>query len=213
MKPIKILLLAALVLGLAACSTPHTADPSVSRSEPLDTPLLAVGPQMTFNVAKVRVAVPNSLVVSEANVYYPTADIVWHGEGYGQRHQQVKAIFEAAMAHGVQNLHGNRAVIVDVEVKRFHSLTQRARYTVGGVHSIKFVMTLRDEKTGALIGKPQMINADLKAFGGKKAVANERLGLTQKVRIMSHLASLIEKEVIQQQDGAVVQALPVVAAE
>lgn len=211
MKPIKKVFLAALVLGLAACSNP--SDPSVTRNGPLDVGLLATSPQADFNVADVRIIVPNALVVSEANVYYPNADIVWRGDAYGNRHQQIKSIFETAMTRGVQGLNGAQAISVDIEVKRFHSLTQRARYTTGGMHSIKFVMTLRDQASGALIADPQLISADLKAYGGRKAIASEHRGQTQKVRITAHLAGLIQTEISRLQASGLVANLPARAPE
>ncbi len=209
MKPIKIVILAALVLGLSACAQSS----QVSRNEPLGTQLVGPAAAVTFNVQDVRISVPDSLSVSEANVYYPTADIVWREDVYGERHQQVQAIFQEGMDRGVKNLTGSRAIFLDIEVARFHSLTERARYTVGGVHSIKFKLTLRDVQTGAVIGKPRLVNADLKAYGGKRAVAAEHRGLTQKVRILAHLASLIQREVISHQTAAAVINLPAVASE
>lgn len=207
MKPFKLFVLAALVLGLSACAK----DNEVTRNQPLVTQLLAAAPDTTFTVQDVRVSVPDHLTVSEANVYYPSADIVWRGDVYGERHQQVKAIFEEAMTRGVNGLHGARPIFIDVEVVRFHSLTERARYTVGGMHSIKFKLTLRDVHTGVVIGEPRMINADLKAYGGKKAVANEHRGITQKVRILAHLAGLIQHAVITQQTDDAVASLPAIA--
>lgn len=208
MKPIKLITLAVLVLGLAACGQTN----QVSRNESLGTPL--VGPTaVTFNVQDVRISVPDSLSVSEANVYYPSADIVWREDAYGERHQQVKAIFQEAIDRGVKNLNGTRAVSVEIEVVRFHSLTERARYTMGGVHSIKFKMNLRDVQTGAIIGKPRLVNADLKAYGGKRAVAAEHRGLTQKVRILAHLAGLIQHEVTSHQTGGAVNKTPILASE
>ena len=195
MKQIRKIILATFVLGLAACSQTAPSGPEVSRSEPLNTQLLNANAPSTFHVADVRISVPKTLVVSEANGYFPTADIVWRGESYGDRHQQVAAIFDEALTRGVENMHGSREIYVEIEVTRFHSLTQRARYTVGGVHSIKFVMTLRDKETGAILQAPKLIKADLKAFGGTKATASERRGETQKVRIVSHLADLIKHEV------------------
>lgn len=207
MKPLKTVIVTALLMGLSAC-----ADNSpVSRNEPLATQLVEPAQVASFTVEDVRISVPRTLVVSEANGYFPNADIVWHGDAYGARHQQIEAIFEEAMTRGVKALHGNRSIYVDVEVKRFHSLTQRARYTTGGVHSIKFTMALRDVQTGALVSQPRLIKADLKAFGGTKAIANDHRGLTQKVRIMDHLAVLIQREVTREQSAA--RPLPQVAAE
>lgn len=213
MKPLKLIILAALAFGLSACAEKTSHDSQVSRNEPLRMQLLGQAPATTFNVQDVRVSVPDSLSVSEANVYYPTADIVWRGDVYGERHQQVEAIFEEAMTRGLNGLSGKRAIFVDIDVVRFHSLTERARYTVGGVHSIKFRVTLRDVQTGAVIGDPRMVNGDLKAYGGKKAVANEHRGLTQKVRILAHLAGLIQLEVISQQTDDAVAGLSGLASE
>lgn len=192
MRKIQNIALAALALAVSACSTAPTA---VSRNEPAALPLVARANPVDFSIKDVRISVPKTLIISEENIYYPTADIVWHGEAYGNRYDQVGAIFNAAMKHGVRDMKGHQKVYLDVEVTRFHSLTKRARYTVGGVHSIKFVYSLRDAKTNALIGKPRLVSADLKAFGGNRALKAEHKGLTQKVRIMSHLASLIKTEI------------------
>lgn len=209
MKPIKTIILAVMVLGVSACAQTS----QVSRNAPLGTPLVGQSAGMTFKVEDVRVSVPDTLIVSEANVYYPNADIVWRGDAYGDRYEQVAAIVKAGMQHGAKNLNGNRSVYVDVEVLRFHSLTERARYTVGGVHSIRFNMSLRDAETGALIGKPRLVKADLKALGGKKAVAAEHKGLTQKIRIMSHLAGVIQNEVNGVQAGVTVSNGSIVVPE
>lgn len=198
MKPIKIILLATLALGLSACAK----NGSVSRNESINAPFVGtksvetIIAATTFSVRNVRVSVPDSLSVSEANIYYPTADIVWREGVFGDRHEQVAVIFEEGMAHGVKDMNGAQAINVNVEVKRFHSLTERARYTIGGVHSIKFILALTDAKTGVLIAKPRLINADLKAYGGKRAVQAEHRGETQRVRITAHLAEVITREII-----------------
>ncbi len=202
MKPIKIILLTTLVLGLSACAKTNP----VSRNESINAPFVSTKSvetfiaATTFNVRDVRVSVPDTLSVSEANIYLPSADIVWREDFYGDRHDQVAVIFKTGMTHGVKDLNGAQAIYVDIEVKRFHSLTERARYTVGGIHSIKFILTLRDAKTGALIADPRLIKADLKAYGGKRAVAAEHRGLTQKARIMAHLAEVIKREILVIED-------------
>ena len=202
MKPIKIVLLITLVLGLSACAKTN----QVSRNESINAPFVStksvetIIAATTFNVRAVRVSVPDTLSVSEANIYLPSADIVWREDFYGDRHDQVAVIFKTGMTHGVKDLNGAQAIYVDIEVKRFHSLTERARYTVGGIHSIKFILTLRDAKTGALIADPRLIKADLKAYGGKRAVAAEHRGLTQKARIMAHLAEVIKREILAIED-------------
>lgn len=144
-----------------------------------------------FNVQTVNVTVPAHLQVSEANRYYPPGDIVWRGDPPGDRHMQVKSIFETAATRGTADLRSGQSVIVDIEVERFHGLTEKTRYTVGGVHSIRFNMALRDAETGHALGAPQTIKADLKGYGGKRAIEADRQGLTQKVRVTNHLSAVI----------------------
>ena len=99
------------------------------------------------------------------------------------------------MLAGVRGLEGGQTpVLLDIEVTRFHALTEKARYTVGGVHAVQFLMLLRDPETGEALGEPKFIKADLKAFGGTAAVRAERQGLTQKVRITNHLIEVIRLE-------------------
>ena len=147
-----------------------------------------------LSVAAINVRVPETLRVSEANRYYPSGDIVWREDPIGNRHAQVKAIFEAALATGTASLQGPVPVILDVEVERFHALTEKARYTVGGVHSIRFKLQLRDAQTGAPLSEPRVVQADLDGFGGQQALQAEARGLTQKVRISAHLAEVIRQE-------------------
>lgn len=149
----------------------------------------AVGPPVPrdYDVVSFSVTVPDTLEVSEANVYYPGADIVWRGEPISDRRAQVKAIFDEAIAQGVSARDGDRAVRVAVEVRRFHSVTELARYTVGGVHSIRFVLTVFDAADGQIIEGPRLVAADLDAFGGEAALRADRAGQTQRVRVVAHL--------------------------
>ena len=78
-------------------------------------------------------------------------------------------------------------------MKRFHSLTEKTRYSVGGVHNIVYTLTVVDAATGVALHGPIEMKVALKAFGGDQAVAAERRGETQKVRIQSHLASLMRQ--------------------
>lgn len=145
-------------------------------------------------VDNITVRVPRALTVSEANRYLPKSDIVWREDPIGDRHAQVANIFHAAMHRGTEKLDGARAVALDIEVKRFHALTEKARYTTGGVHNIVFNLTLRDAETGAQIAETRRVRADLDAFGGREALAAEARGQTQKVRISDHLAEVIRQE-------------------
>ena len=167
------------LFGLSACAS---YDPA-TRNAPLEVPM-AQSIQPSFDVAELKIAVPRNLTVSEANVYYPRADIVWRDDPMGNRHKQVLNIFAESMQRGTDQLEGLQDVVVEVEVLRFHAMTEKARYTIGGVHSIKFNLTVRDAQTGAVIVPTRLVNADLPGLGGQAAIAADAAGNTQKVRIM-----------------------------
>ena len=134
-----------------------------------------------YDVEAVRVTVPRSLKVSEANTFKPRADIVWRGEPLGDRHVQVARIFEEAMNAGTAPMQQGRKVDVDVEVTRFHALTEKTRYTIGGMHEMRFILTVRDTATGAILSGPREIVADVKASGGSAAIAEDQAGRTKRV--------------------------------
>lgn len=177
-------------LGVSACATVETA----TRNTPLDTTRIQpIG--ASFDVQGVTVQVPRALEVSESNRYYPGGDIVWREDPVGDRHEQVRAIFEEAMNRGVDTMpDGSVPARLDIEVSRFHALTEKARYTVGGVHALQFTYVLRNPETGEAYGPPKKVKADLKAYGGARAIAAEREGITQKYRITNHLAEVIRRE-------------------
>ena len=197
MKPIRFLAALALTAAVSACATTETA----TRNAPLETmtaPTVAGQPTApTLNVAEVVVEVPDALRVSEANMYLPAGDIVWREDRAGDRHAQVKAIFEAGLDMGLAGLpKGDMPVRLHVEVTRFHALSEKARYTVGGVHAIQFWLSLQDPETGRILSEPRLIRADFKAYGGTQAVAAERRGETQKYRITRRIASVIQQELL-----------------
>lgn len=195
-----------LALGLSACASVESVDSNAyydtaSRAAPVADTLnpsadttAPVAIAATFKVVAVNVSVPQSLRVSEANRYYPSGDIVWREDPIGNRHEQVRAIVAAGLTKGVSGFDGDRDVVLDVVVRRFHALTEKARYTIGGVHAIQFDMQIRDARTGAILMEPRRVKADFDALGGRAAVAAEARGVTQKVRITNHLAFVIQQE-------------------
>lgn len=150
--------------------------------------------QVPVTVTSVSVRVPRQLKVSEANRYLPGGDIVWREDPLGDRHAQVQTIVQSAMDRGVAVLNGPVAVVLDIEVTKFHALTEKARYTTGGRHGITFDMALRDAETGVLLMPVRSVRADLKAYGGQQALVAIASGQTQKVRITNHLAAVIQQE-------------------
>ncbi len=182
---------AALTLAatVSACTTTETA----TRDVPLDT--ATIQPiSAPLKVVDVTVDVPRTLRASEANLYFPNGDIVWREDPIGDRHEQVKAIIEAGLEKGIAEMSGGTVPVeLHVEVTRFHALTEKARYTVGGWHSVQFEVSLKDAETGSVLLEPELIKADFRAFGGSRAIAAEQSGLTQKVRITDRVAEVIQQ--------------------
>jgi len=192
-------LFAALALGLTlvACGSPDLPSRNAS-SAPLGSisPAIAPLPVPSISVTGVEVVVPRSLRVSEANRYLPSGDIVWREDPFGDRYTQVQTIVQAAMEQGVAGMSGPMEARLQVQVTRFHALTQKARYTTGGVHSISFDMRLVDPVTGAPLSDIRRIDADLKAYGGQAAIDAMARGETQKLRITRHLAQVIRQVLV-----------------
>ncbi len=155
-----------------------------------------------YTVQSVQIVVPRALVVSEANSYHPKADIVWRGDVRGDRYSQVQAIFEQAAAQSILKMDSGRAVTVELQVVRFHCLTEKTRYTIGGVHSMIFSMTVRDAATNAVIEAPRLINADVAGAGGNQAIAEDQAGRTQKVVVTERLAQVLRRELSAQVNSA-----------
>ncbi|MFP4274982.1 MAG: DUF6778 family protein [Paracoccaceae bacterium] len=191
MTMIRTVLLLGFALALGACGSFETVARNVS--VPMETPRPVPNAER-HAIADIRVTVPRSLSVSEANRYYPAADIVWHGDPPGDRHEQIAALFRDGLEKARPLTAEGRPALLDIEVDRFHGITPRARYTTGGVHSISFTLTLRDPETGVPVSEPRRIRADLRALGGARAISAENRGITQKVRIVDHLARVFVTE-------------------
>lgn len=192
-------------LGLSACVSAN--DPA-TRGAPMATTLGAansqsagseIDPAATYLVAQydveaITVNVPRSLKVSEANTFKPRADIVWRGEPLGDRYQQVQAIFTDAMTAGTATMQKGQKVDLEITVTKFHALTEKTRYTIGGMHEMRFLLTVRDTATGAVLQGPREVIADVKASGGSAAIEEERQGRTQRVVTVERLTQVIRRE-------------------
>lgn len=207
MKIVRIIAFLTVGVSLSACAAVDAVSRNASLQEIADDPTEAVAAPATslastearveeaVRINDVFITVPTTLRVSEANLYFPPGDIVWRGDPRGDRHEQVKAIFETAMSRGAKRIEGQRRVDLLINVKRFHALTEKARYTIGGVHHIVFDLALADPVTGDIVEPWREVRADLKAFGGQDAVEAEARGETQKVRITEHLAQVLQEEI------------------
>ena len=172
-------------LGLAACGGNKWATDYAG----------VINPEMAkgWKVVAVDVTVPRTLTVSEANRYAPNADIVWREDPFGDRYDQVDAIITDAAKRGVAGLHGKREVKLLITMQQFHALSEKARALLNnsGVHDITFTAQVVDNATNAPLSPPDLIKADLVAYVGDQAIAAEKQGLTQKVRITDHVAAVI----------------------
>lgn len=194
------------VLGLALALSACVASEPASRGLSNDALTLAsrgtgsipnagarvVAPLYTFT--DIRIDVPRTLRVSEANVFYPMADIVWRGDPVGDRYAQVTAIFEDAARQATAGMNGPRQAILQVKLERFHGVTEKTRYTIGGTHDMVFELTVLDAATGAVIDGPRQVRADAKAAGGQQAIAEEQAGRTQKVVVTERLIQAFRTE-------------------
>ena len=209
MKAERFIALLAFALSLGACANVDRVADLASRAEPLTGAVVdPAAPQMerrSYSVQDVQIRVPNDLVVSEANSFYPVADIVWRGDPMGDRREQVSAILRDSFISGTAGLDGDTPVVVTLTLRRFHSLTERTRYTVGGTHSIKFDLAVSHAETGVLLEGPRFIDADLAGLGGQAALQAEQNGEGQKVRITRHLQMVALRELSPTEGNATMQ--------
>lgn len=206
-KALSWLATAALVGSLSACGgaqSPGGGDgldvsrvasgPTIVRLDGRGGAVEALAGSARYSVQAVDVAVPASLVVSEANLFYPKADIVWRAEPVGNRYAQVKSVLDEGFAGGITGMNSGPSATVEITLIRFHSLTEKARFSVGGVHDIVFSLTVRDSKTNVPLEGPRRVEVAIRASGGDKAIAEDSAGNTQRVVIVAGIAEAIRRE-------------------
>lgn len=147
-----------------------------------------------WRLAEVRVSVPESLTVSEAETLMPNADIVWREDPVGDRRAEVATIMKNAITAGAQGLRGSLPVIIDVTVTRFHAMTFRAEQSESnwGVHNIRFTARVLDARTGEILLAQVDIRAELPALSGDAMRAARAKGQTQKKMISNHVARTVQ---------------------
>jgi hypothetical protein len=188
-----------LIIGLAGCDALKSSrsdglplsEVKMDGRAPIAQAALA---DARFTVTSVDVIVPETLRVSEANSFYPNADVVWRGEPQGDRLAQIKSIVEEGLTAGIANLATGPKAVLSVQLERFHALTEKARFSVGGVHDVVFVLTMLDAKTGAVLEGPRRVEIAIKAAGSDVAIAEDAAGRTQRVVIVEGVAEAIRRE-------------------
>lgn len=181
-----------LSLALVACAPAQM--PSRGAMGDLGTVGTVAPSAAGLNVISYAVSVPRDLLVSEADVYLPNADIVWHGDPDGDRYEQIQAMFTTALDRGTASMTQGRPVVVTIEVEKFHALTNKTRATLGGNFAMRFYLTVLDANTGAVLDGPRLVIADTPASGGRRALREEAQGITQKVVIVDRLAQVVQAE-------------------
>ncbi|GKY87595.1 DUF6778 family protein [Sinisalibacter aestuarii] len=205
MKSLRIALILAAAAALSACSGGHGG--LVTRADSNEMPLLGsmmgehapVPLNPSYKVTGIEVTVPQTLTTSEENSIKPRVDLLWQGEPLGDRHAQVDAIVTEALTAGVAGLDGARAVKIEAVVTRFHALTMRTRYSIGGEHEIWMVMAIRDAETGELLEPAREIGFDL-PVSPAEALANEANGIYQKDEIEAAIREMIRYEITRPRD-------------
>lgn len=179
-------LISASLMSLAACGVPLGGGQGDPR------PIMA----RSYALRGFRFAAAPDLVVSEEESFYPTADVVWRGDPRGPRVEQIGEMFNVAAERNRSVLTGSQPVSVDVTLVRFHGVTNRTRFTVGGVYNVIFDMTVRDARTGAVIEPTRRVVGNLDAPGGSRAVQLDESGQTQKVRVTAFLTGLLRAQLV-----------------
>lgn len=144
-----------------------------------------------WKLRSVQVTTPAHLTVSNDNTFAPNADIVWHGEPFGNRRAQVAQILKEGIERGGAGLPGDRDVAIVAQVLHFHSVTPASvARAPGAVHNIGYRTQVFDARTSEPLTEIQYIEADLEAFVGDAAIVAEIQGQGQRVRIVDHIAKV-----------------------
>ena len=191
-----IFLALAVLIGLGGCDAVKSsrtdglplAEIKVDGTKPI---LASNGSDARYAVDSIDIIVPDSLRVSEENLFYPSADVVWRGEPQGDRLAQIKLILQEGLGAGVSTLKQGTAVNLSIQVERFHALTEKARFSVGGVHDVVFLLTVTDAKTAIVLEGPRRVEVSIRASGNDAAIAEDAAGRTQRVVIIEGLTKAI----------------------
>ncbi|MEL6532591.1 MAG: DUF6778 family protein [Pseudomonadota bacterium] len=181
----------ALLGALAACQANTEA---TARAVPITESASGFAQPQDWSLNALAVVVPRSLTVSEENTIKPRADIVWREDPLGDRHQQVDDLMTAALSGALDGLRGSQPVNVEIQVVRFHALTERTRYSIGGEHEIEFILTVRDAATGDVLRGPRAVDVTFPGAGGDNAIAQEARGYFQRDAIRDRLVQWANAE-------------------
>lgn len=194
MKVLRYAKLACVGVSVAGCMQSETASRNITFDGPLLTAESVEMRPQSYRLTDVRVNVPQNLVVSEANSIKPRADIVWRGDIGLDRHNQIKRLVEEAAARGVETSEGELPVIAEIELEKFHGLTQYTRYRFNGDYDIHFSLTLRDALSGEVLEGPRQVEFSIDSPGPRAVTAAEARGYTERMFVLDNLSPMIAAE-------------------
>ncbi|MEM7717969.1 MAG: DUF6778 family protein [Pseudomonadota bacterium] len=173
-----------LMVGATAAMLSGCGRWSVDYEQPLNPAV-----SRSWKLRHVDVTVPNTLSVNNNNSFAPSADIVWHGEPFGDRRVQVRQILLDGISKGGSGLSGARGVTISARLDHFHAVTPLSvAKAPGAVHNIAYRVQVFDSATAIALTEPQDIQADLEAYVGDAAIVAEIRGQGQRKRIVDHIA-------------------------
>lgn len=155
-------------------------------------------PQMdrSYDLQGLNFSALPDLSVSEDNSIYPFADVVWRGDPPGPRVAQIGALFQEAATRNAAVINGTVPVVVDVTLVRFHGVTDRTRFSIGGVYNVIFDMTVRNATTGVVIEPTRRVEGNLRGEEGTIELGLDARGSTQRARVVDFLTTLLRAQLI-----------------
>ena len=153
----------------------------------------AVQGAQNWKVTRVDVNIPTNLTVSEDNVLIPNGDITWWETMGPPRRDVVRGILQEGVAAGASKLNGQQAVVLNIELVRFHGMSPTAQATLNfsGVHNVRFYATVVDAATGAALTEKTLIEADTAAALGNQLSQNRANGITETARVKNTIANTV----------------------
>ncbi len=146
-----------------------------------------------WRVSQVNVSVPETLTVSDENVYFPRADIVWHGDPPGDRRAQAQKIVRDSARTATAPMRGGRPVAMNLTVREFHGISPiTLAKAPSAVYNMAFDAQIVDARTGVALTPPTQIHADVPALVGEAGIAAAQFGPTQKEQVTGHLVAVFQ---------------------
>ena len=166
----KLFALGALVIGLSACGTsgPVTRNASFFAAPMVEQEVLPI---------------TRSVAITHTQVFLP--------ENAPDLAGSVQRVFDAAVRHGKRLVHGERAVVLNVEIDR----TRGPRLPFGGAPTLEFTWFLTDADSGELLTQPKPVKTRLQGTRGPLSMVLHTGDAATRARLSAHLAKVLTQEI------------------